>query len=59
VYDTDTNHGFLRTPKGRIIAFDPKSSTNTGAFSINAAGMITGYFEDSAEMFHGFVRNPG
>jgi hypothetical protein len=59
VYSTGANHGFLRTPTGKIVTFDPKGSTSTDTFSINSEGSITGQFDDSAGMVHGFVRNPG
>src|SRR6202040_1788338 len=36
--------------------FDPSGSTGTFAYSINGKGAVTGYFEDSGGVGHGFVR---
>ncbi len=49
---------------GNIITFDaPGAGTGfrqgTTATGINAAGAITGYYVDSANFTHGFVRSPG
>jgi len=67
-YDGLTFHGFLRTPGGTIITFDPPGSTDTSVgpggepFAgppINPAGSITGYYSDANSVNHGFVRSPG
>jgi hypothetical protein len=65
---TDTNivpHGFLRTPDGQITSFDAPGAglghgldQGTVATSINDRGAITGQFQDSSYVFHGFVRYP-
>jgi hypothetical protein len=65
---TDTNiveHGFLRTPDGRITSFDaPGAGLGSGldqgtiAFAINDPGVIVGLVQDSSNVFHGFVRYP-
>jgi hypothetical protein len=63
-------HGFLRTPDGHITTFDvrgavgvgvvcpPESPSGTNPVSINASGMITGYYVDSSGFVHGFLRAP-
>ena len=48
---------------GSIITFDaPGAGTGfrqgTTATSINAAGVITGYYVDASNFYHGFVRSP-
>jgi hypothetical protein len=65
---TDTNvvpHAFLRTPNGQYISFDaPGAGLGAGldqgtvAYSINDLGVIAGQFEDSSNVYHGFVRFP-
>ena len=67
-YYTDTNivpHGFLRTPDGRITSFEAPGAglghgldLGTLAYAINDLGVIAGQFEDSSDVFHGFVRFP-
>jgi len=62
----DVQHGFVRTPDGRITKFDaPDAGTATGSYegtvplAINAAGEITGAYFDSNYVLHGFVRLAG
>jgi probable HAF family extracellular repeat protein len=65
---TDTNivpHGFLRTSDGQFTSFDAPGAglghgldQGTVATSINDRGAITGQFQDSSYVFHGFVRYP-
>jgi len=59
-------HGFVRSASGAITTFDApgagKSHNNvypqgTFALSINDKGVITGYYVDSSDGFHGFVRS--
>src|SRR6266478_4820572 len=38
--------------------FDPLGSTSTSPSAINPAGAITGYYEDTSFVFHGFLRAP-
>ncbi len=62
---TDTNgmrHGFVRAADGTITApIDAPGASTTGMFSgtilisINTAGAITGTYEDTNGVFHGFV----
>jgi hypothetical protein len=58
-------HGFVRSASGTITTFDaPGAGTSensvyvegTFALSINADGVITGYYVDASEGYHGFVR---
>ena len=62
-------HGFLRAPDGSITVFDdPAAGTcstscgtigpgqGTRAYSINAAGTITGFYSDNSGRCHGYVR---
>lgn len=53
-----TNHGYVRDPEGNITTFDPPGSVDTQAFSINAGGAITGYYNESNLVIHGFLREP-
>ncbi len=53
-----TFHGYLRSPKGRIVTVDPDGSTFTSPAGINDAGAITGTYIDANNVFHGFVRIP-
>jgi hypothetical protein len=62
----DVFHGFLRYPNGTFLTppFDaPDAGTGTlqGTLpgNINATGLITGYYVDSSNVNHGFVRAPG
>ena len=62
----DVQHGFVRTPDGRIIRFDaPGAGNETGSYegtvplAINAGGEITGAYLDSNYVLHGFVRLAG
>jgi len=52
-------HGFVREPNGHIFSFDPPGSTSTKAVSINATGIIAGYYKVANMSVHGFVRRPG
>ena len=40
-----------------ITSFDVPGSTSTSALSINPAGEITGFYQDSRGIAHGFVRD--
>ena len=52
-------HGFVGWPNSTLLTtFDPPGSTNTNPMSINWVGAITGSYRDSADVYHGFVRNP-
>ncbi len=65
---TDVNivpHGFLRKPDGEIISFDAPGAglgygldQGTVAFDINDLGLISGQYQDSNYVFHGFIRYP-
>jgi hypothetical protein len=51
------NHGFVRTPEGKITTFDaPGASGGTYAGNINNLGTIAGSFYDANFVSHGFVR---
>jgi hypothetical protein len=57
-------HGFVRSPDGKITAFDaPGAGTGAGlgtfAFGVNDFGTATGYFVDSSGEGHGFLRGAG
>lgn len=57
----DTNyqlHGYLRTPDGNVVSFDPTGSTYTWSSGINDFGVITGYYIDGNGVYHGFLRIP-
>jgi hypothetical protein len=57
---SDGGHGFLRTPDGTFIDFDPSNSGFTVAdtLGIDPAGAITGPYFDLNGMEHGFLRAP-
>jgi hypothetical protein len=63
---SDVVHGFLRAPDGTITTFDaPGAGTSpfqgTYPFQgqiINPAGAITGFYVDSSDVSHGFLRAP-
>ena len=66
---TDANnvsHGFLRTPGGRLVAFDasaaataPGSGGGTFPTGINDGRAITGHYTDANNVSHGFLRTAG
>jgi len=59
-------HGFLRTPDGYILTFNaPGAGTGSGQGTftasidgLNLLGAITGNYEDTSNVYHGFVRTP-
>jgi hypothetical protein len=58
-------HGYLRSPDGQITSFDapgadttPGDNNGTYAYSINDAGVIAGSYQDSNNVFHGFLLLP-
>jgi hypothetical protein len=59
---TIMSHGYLRAPDGTITMFDAPNATgyygNTYAEAINAAGVITGDYDDANGVSHGFLRAP-
>ena len=55
-WDGGSTHGFLRNSDGIITNFDVGSG-NTFATGINARGQITGYYQDTNFIVHGFVRD--
>jgi uncharacterized membrane protein len=51
------NHGFVRTPDGKITTFDaPGASQGTYVGNINNFGVIAGTFYDTNGVSHGFLR---
>lgn len=61
-----TSHGFLRSLDGKITSFDaPGADTTAGDFngtfpiSINDQGTIAGYYIDTNNVMHGFLRLAG
>ena len=54
------SRGFVRAADGTIATFDApgvgQNSQGTFPASINAKGVVTGYYTDDAQMMHGFVR---
>lgn len=51
--------GFVRNPSGKITNFRvPGATEGMSAQSINAKGVITGWYTDSNGVFHGFLRTP-
>jgi len=41
-----------------IVTFDPPGSTDTHPYAIDSFGRITGFYVDTSNHFHGFVRSP-
>src|SRR5438552_1422242 len=52
-------HAFVREADGTITKFDPKHSAETQTRVINARGAITGWFQTSDGVTHGFLGKPG
>jgi hypothetical protein len=50
------SQGFLRTPGGTFITFNPPNSTYTNPVGINPEGAITGWSMDASRVTHGFLR---
>ena len=48
----------MHSTQAMITSFDVPGSTQTYAFSINAAGLVTGWYLDSRNVQHGFLRSP-
>ena len=42
---------------GELKSFDAPESTQTIAFSINSKNSITGYYVDSSNVAHGYLRS--
>jgi hypothetical protein len=65
-YYIDTNrvnHGFVRSPSGKLTQFDDSeagtaANQGTSAASINDWGMVTGSYVDNNGASHGFLRTP-
>lgn len=62
--DNYVSHGFIRDSGGVITTFDaPGAGTDGDQFegtrplAINGSGVITGYFRDSARVYHCFIRD--
>lgn len=55
-FDGKNTHGFLWTADGSLITIDAPGSTYTYASGINAAGMVTGIYDDANFNAHGFLR---
>jgi probable HAF family extracellular repeat protein len=60
-----THHGYVRTANGVFTTFDapladvtPGDQNGTWPTSINDFGVITGWYIDSSDVIHGFVRTP-
>jgi uncharacterized membrane protein len=59
--DANGAHGYVRNALGNFTTFDVKASAlsnNTEPHGINAAGAITGTYEEASVGQHGFVRDP-
>jgi hypothetical protein len=56
--DLNGSHGFVRTVDGTITSFDVLIGTlGFSVGTINAAGAITGWYDDSRLVTHGYLRN--
>jgi hypothetical protein len=56
IFEPSADHGFVRASNGAITTFDPPGSTETYAYAINTAQVITGSYVDASYVSHGFVR---
>jgi len=65
----NVNHGFVRYPDGKIKTFDVQVASTLANFApqgtvvalesgLNAVGAITGWYFDSGQAVHGYVRAP-
>jgi len=54
---TVPNVGFLRDADGSYHVFAPADSTDLVAKELNNQGEATGYYEDAANIYHGFLRD--
>lgn len=62
-FNTDSfgnNHGCLRAPDGTITAFDDRDAGSGGGegtqpSAVNSTRYVTGYYEDSNHVYHGFI----
>ena len=56
--ETNTYHGYVRTPDGRIATFDGPGEGVQGtlAESCNSRGATVGSYLDAANLWHGFLR---
>jgi hypothetical protein len=52
-------HGYLRGPGGFVTQIDFPGSTSTACTSINDAGVITGFYNDSTGAVHSFILTKG
>ena len=52
-------HGYLRDSTGHYTQIDFPGSTSTACTSINDAGVITGFYVDTAGANHGFILDSG
>jgi len=58
-------HGYLRSPEGRFTTFEPPGVGPNGmncyadcSVGLNDYGAITGFYLDTNNVFHGFLRSP-
>jgi hypothetical protein len=59
LYVATGSNGFVRARDGKITTFDVLSGTSGFSVgTINAAGAITGWYDDSKLAWHGYVRDP-
>jgi hypothetical protein len=58
-YDANSvGHGFLRTPEGRFVTFDPSGSQFTNPVAINLEGAVVGYYLNQNGVYNAFLRRP-
>jgi hypothetical protein len=51
-------HGFLRDVGNTFTVFDPPGSNESVPLSINNQGLIAGWYRDTNNVEHGFLRTP-
>src|SRR6516225_4659584 len=49
---------YVRDPEGNFTMFDPPGSISTTPQSINTGGFISGFYNESNLVIHGFARDP-
>ena len=57
VNHTSHTHGFLRGQNGQFVGVDFPGAADTSPESINDSGEVTGTYDDSGGVFHGFLRS--
>ncbi|MBV9617748.1 MAG: hypothetical protein JO201_00915 [Verrucomicrobia bacterium] len=55
---SSVQHGFVRSPEGKITEFDPPGSTFTETNAIDLFGNVVGFYFDANSVGYGYLRDP-